>query len=121
MRKEDGAAAGPGRQAFKALRHSAHAAGTPPSGFGLRLGLVILESHHLAPSFLKFDTQLGEHAPLASVHCDKVKDKAIVFLTVTMNAAHALFEPYRIPRNIVIYDDIGAVKVDPLRQHLSRH
>ena len=51
---------------------------------------------------LQLVQELFEDAPLNRVGRDEIEDQAIVPLTVAVDAAHPLFEPVRVPRNVVV-------------------
>ncbi len=38
-----------------------------------------------------------------------------------MDAAHPLFEPVRVPRNVVIEHDVAALKIDAFASRFGRH
>ena len=51
----------------------------------------------------------------------KFEDKAVESLSVTVDAAHALFEPVRVPGNIVVEEDVAALEIDPLAGSFRCH
>src|SRR6266705_6712261 len=63
--------------------------------------------------------QLVQNATLSRVGRDEVEDEAILFLTVAMDAAHALFEPDRVPRDVVVDHEPAELKIDAFTRGLS--
>ena len=68
---------------------------------------------------LQLVQQSLEHPSLNGVGRYEVEDEAIALLAVAVDAAHALFEPVRIPRDVVVEEDVAALKVDALPSRLS--
>ena len=50
---------------------------------------------------------------LDGVGRDEVEDQAVELLSVAVDAAHPLFEAVRIPRDVVVEEDVAALQVDP--------
>ena len=70
---------------------------------------------------MEFFHQLVENPAFHGVLREEIENEAILGLAVTVNAAHALFEPVRIPRNIEVEQDMAALEVDALACRLGRH
>ena len=51
----------------------------------------------------------------------EVEDQAILRLTITVDAAHPLFEAVGVPGDVVVEQDVAALKVDALAGRLGRH
>ena len=54
-----------------------------------------------------------EHAAFASIGRDEVEDEAVLLLAVTVDAAHALLQPDRVPRDVVVNHQPAKLQVDP--------
>ena len=64
--------------------------------------------------------QFVEHAAFARVRRNKIENEAVLLLAVTVDAAHALFKPDRIPRNVVVDHQPAELKVDAFAGGLGR-
>ena len=53
-----------------------------------------------------------QHATFACIGRNEVKDEAVLFLAVTVDAAHALFQPDGIPRDVVIDHQPAELEID---------
>ena len=71
--------------------------------------------------FLELDQKALKHSTFNSIGGNEVEDQAIVSLSVTMDTAHALFEPVRIPRDVIIEEYVAALQIDPLSSRLGCH
>ena len=56
--------------------------------------------------------ELLEHAALAGVRRHEIEDQAVLFLAVTVDAAHALLQPHRVPRDVVVDHQPAELQVD---------
>ena len=56
--------------------------------------------------------ELVQHAAFAGVRRDEVEDEAVLLLAVAVDAAHALLEPHRIPRDVVVDHEPAELEVD---------
>jgi hypothetical protein len=63
---------------------------------------------------LQFLVELSEDLAFDGIRRNEVENQAIFELPVPMNPAHALFEPVRIPRDIVVEQNVTALEVDAL-------
>ena len=62
-----------------------------------------------------------QHPSLDGVGCHEIEDQAIVPLAVAMDAAHALLQPVRVPRDVVVEEDVAALRVDAFASRLGGH
>ena len=53
-----------------------------------------------------------ENAALNRVGRDEVEDQAVLALAVAVDAAHPLLQPVRVPRDVVVEQDVADLKVD---------
>jgi len=58
--------------------------------------------------------QFFKDSAFTGVRGDEVEDEAIEFLTIAMNAAHALLKADRVPRDVVIDHQPAELEVDSL-------
>ena len=70
---------------------------------------------------LKLVQEAPEHSSLNGVGRHEIEDQAIMPLAVAMDAAHALFEPVRIPGNVVVEENVTTLKVDAFARGLGGH
>ena len=63
----------------------------------------------------------GQHFALARVLRDEVEDAHVVLLAEAVDAAHALLEAVRVPRDVVVDHQAAELQVDPLTGRLRRH
>ena len=68
---------------------------------------------------LKLLVQTLEDPSLNGVGRDKVEDQAIVPLPVAVDTTHSLFEPIRVPRDVVVEEDMAALQVDAFARRLG--
>ena len=47
---------------------------------------------------------------------NEIEDEAVMALAVAVDAAHALFEPVRVPGDVVVEQDVAALKVGCLHR-----
>ena len=73
------------------------------------------------PDLLELGQQPLKHPPLDGVGGHEVEDEAVEALTVAMNAPHALFQPVRVPGDVVVEEDVAALEVDALSGRLRGH
>ena len=59
-------------------------------------------------------------AALDGVSGHEVEDQAILGLTITVDAAHPLFEAVGVPGDVVVEQDVAALEVDALASRLGR-
>ena len=62
-----------------------------------------------------------ERLALARVGCDEVVEEDIARLPDAMDPAHALLEANERPRDVVVDEDVGGLKVDALVAGVGRH
>ena len=55
---------------------------------------------------------------LDSVGRDEVEDQAILELAIPMDTPHALLEAVRVPGDVVVEENVAALKVDALARSL---
>src|SRR5262249_11364256 len=60
-----------------------------------------------------------QHTAFNGVGSHKIENQAILPLPVTIDAAHALFETVRVPRDLVVAEDVATLQVNPLAGGLS--
>ena len=72
-------------------------------------------------NLLQLVQQALEDMPLDRVRGDEIEDQAVLLLTVAVDAPHALLEAIRIPRDVVVEEDVADLQVDPLARGLSCH
>src|SRR5205823_8661727 len=60
-----------------------------------------------------------ENAPLDGVRRHKVENEAVLPLPVAVNAAHPLLQAVRVPRDVVVEEDVAALEVDALARGLG--
>ena len=65
--------------------------------------------------------QALQHPYLDGVGGDEIENQAIVVLPVAVDAAHALLEPVRVPGDVVVEQDVAALKVDAFPGRLGGH
>ena len=65
--------------------------------------------------------QLLEDAALAGRRRDEVEDQAVLLLAVAVDAAHALFQPHRVPGDVVVDHQPAELEVDALARRLGGH
>src|SRR5438552_905561 len=70
---------------------------------------------------LEFLKESLKDLPLDRVRRDEVEDQAIAPLPISMDPTHPLFQPVRIPGNVVIEEDVANLKVDPFARSLGCH
>ena len=56
--------------------------------------------------------QLLEDPAFTGVRRDEIEDEAVLFLTVSVDAAHALLKTHRVPGNVVIDHQPAELEVD---------
>src|SRR5439155_7891372 len=69
---------------------------------------------------LEFLQEFVKNAAFDSILRKEIEDEAILRLAVAMYAAHALFESVRVPRNIVVEQDMTALEVDAFARGFGR-
>ena len=69
--------------------------------------------------FLELVEQALQHIAFDRVGRHEIEDQAVVALAVAVDAAHALFEPIRVPGNVVVEQDVAALQVDALAGRLG--
>ena len=74
-------------------------------------GVVVIQR---VPYQLQFFDQLLEHFALDRVLGEEIEDEAILGLAVPVDATHTLLQPVRVPRDVVVEQDMAALKVDAL-------
>ena len=62
-----------------------------------------------------------EHPSLNGVGGDEVEDQTVVPLSVTVDATHALFEPVRVPGDVIVEKDVATLKVDTFPRCLGSY
>ena len=72
-------------------------------------------------NLLELLQQALKHAAFNRIGRDEIEDETIEKLAVTMDAAHALFQPIGIPRDIVVKKDMAALEVDALAGGFCRN
>src|SRR5271167_339311 len=72
---------------------------------------IVLER---VPNLIELFQQPIEDVALHGIRRDEIEDEAIAGLTITMDAAHPLFEPIGVPWNVVVEHDVAALKIDAL-------
>ena len=68
---------------------------------------------------LQLVEQALQNPALDRVRRDEVEDEAVLALSVAVDASHPLFEPIRIPGNVVVEEDVAELKVDALARGLG--
>ena len=76
----------------------------------------------LLANLLQLVEQRLQHATFAGLGGDEVQDDdRIVLLTVTVDAAHALFQPCRVPGHVVVYHHPAELEVDAFARRVRGH
>ena len=57
--------------------------------------------------------KLVEHPALAGIRRDEIEDEAVLFLAVTVDAAHALFKSNRVPGDVVVDHQPAELRLMP--------
>jgi len=63
---------------------------------------------HLPEAAIK----LLHHPAFTSVYGNEIQNEAILLLPITVNSAHTLFKPNRIPWYVIVYHEPAELKVD---------
>ena len=77
-------------------------------------------------NLLQLFEQALEDMPLDRVGGDEVEDEAVLRLEVPVDAPHALLQPVRVPRDVIVEEDVAALEVDAFArrfrgdEHLGR-
>ena len=69
--------------------------------------------------FLELVQELFENATLNRVGRNEVEDQAVVALAVSVDATHPLFEPVRVPRNVIVDQEVAELQVDAFASSLG--
>ena len=70
---------------------------------------------------LEFVQEPLQHVALDRVRRHEVEDQAVVLLAVAVDAPHPLLQAVRVPRYVVVEEDVAALEIDPLARRLGRH
>ncbi len=98
----------------------AEAAGVVVAQHAFDLGRGQDLAHHIedrvvlqrVADFLQLLKQPLQHPPLDGVGRDEVEDQAVLALAVAMDAPHPLLQAVRVPRDVVVEEDVADLKVD---------
>ena len=98
-------------------QHALHVGGGQDLAHHVEDGVVI----EGVADLLELGEQALEHPPFDGVGCDEVEDEAVAPLSVAMDAAHALLKAVRVPRDVIVEEDVAALQVDALAGRLGGH
>ena len=70
---------------------------------------------------LELFQQPVEHMALDGVGGHEVEDQAVFGLAVAVDAPHALLQPVRVPRDVIVEEDVADLEIDALAGGLSGH
>ena len=77
-------------------------------------------SFECIPNLLQLFEEPLEDVTFDGVRRDEVEDEAVLRLEVTMDSSHPLLQPIRVPRDVVIEQDVAALEVDAFTCRLGR-
>ena len=61
-----------------------------------------------------------ENTAFDGIRGNEIEDQTILMLAIAVNAPHALFQPVRVPGNVIVEEDIAALQVNAFTRSLRR-